>query len=87
MILSDGLGDYDIDVPIGVITGTYDAGVGRIVLGRNPGDGTVTLEDANLRGATDTCALKLNHTALVYSKEVVALSAQFIEHRTFKNAS
>ena len=87
MILSDGLGDYDIDVPIGVITGTYDACVGRIVLGRNPGDGTVTLEDANLRGATDTCALKLNHTALVYSKEVVALSAQFIEHRTFKNAS
>ena len=82
-ILNDGLGDYDNDVPIGVITGTYDAGVGRIVLGKNHGDGTVTLEDANLRGATDTCALNLNHTALVYSKEVVQRSVEFIHFKAF----
>ncbi|WP_117232706.1 esterase/lipase family protein [Vibrio maerlii] len=82
-ILNNGLGDYDIDVPIGVITGTYDAGVGRVMLGKNQGDGTVTIEDANLKGATDTCSLNLNHTALVYSKEVVELSARFIEKKSF----
>ena len=85
-ILNDGLGDYDNDVPIGVITGTYDAGVGRIVLGKNHGDGTVTLEDANLKGATDTCALNLNHTALVYSKEVVQRSVDFIQNKRFLSA-
>ncbi len=82
-ILNDGLGDYDIDVPIGVITGTYDAGVGRMMLGSNEGDGTVTIEDATLKGATDTCALNLNHTALVYSKEVVELSIEFINNKSF----
>ncbi|MGF1752161.1 acetyltransferase [Vibrio makurazakiensis] len=82
-ILNDGLGEHEINVPIGVITGSFDAGVSRIVLGRSAGDGTVTSEDADLIGATATCSLNLSHTALVYSKEVVSRSIDFIEHKKF----
>ncbi len=82
-ILTKGIGDYHGDVPLGVITGVCDIGVGRIVLGKRLGDGTVTRDDTGLRGAKSKLELRLSHTTLVYSKSVAEHASEFFENKEF----
>lgn len=78
-ILSHGLGEYLGDVPLFCIVGKKDVGVGRVVLGRRTGGGTVLESEARCDKAHGIELINLNHTALVYSKRVVELSDGFIK--------
>jgi pimeloyl-ACP methyl ester carboxylesterase len=69
-------------LPIGVIIGTKNIGVG-IAFGINDGDGTVALDEATLPWATDHFYLPLSHTALIYSKRAVILADNFFRKSRF----
>ena len=80
--LCSGIKENNSEVDIGCIIGTYNVGVGKII-NLKDGDGTVSLDDAELKGAKDSIRLNLNHTALVYSEDVVEQCVFFIENRKF----
>lgn len=81
--LINGLESKETSFDLGCIIGTYNIGVGSVISMEN-GDGTVSLSDAEYKHAKDSVYLKLNHTALVYSKTVVEQTSNFIETRKFE---
>lgn len=83
-ILNTGMSNHEGNVDIGCIVGTYNVGLGRFI-NLKDGDGTVTINDAQLNGAKDKIELNLNHTALVYSRQVVEEAVNFIQFRQFTN--
>jgi hypothetical protein len=50
-----------------------------------PHDGTVSVEETRLEGATDRCVLPLSHMALCLSAQVAAQVDHFLEHGRFRN--
>ena len=56
---------------IGVIAGTFPLGAGLIAGGpRVPHDGTVSVDETRLKGATDFIALPVSHTGMLMSTRV-----------------
>lgn len=56
---------------IGIISGTFPMGLGLIVGGPDlPHDGTVSVEETMLRGATDALLLPVSHFGMLFSSEV-----------------
>lgn len=56
---------------IGIISGTFPMGLGLIVGGPDlPHDGTVSVEETMLRGATDALLLPVSHFGILFSSEV-----------------
>jgi len=56
---------------IGTISGTFPLGVGLIVGGLDlPHDGTVSVEETLLKGATDCIMMPVSHMAILFSSEV-----------------
>lgn len=70
-LLARGKPRWNGESPLAVIAGTYPLGVGQ-VLGRMPGpnDGTVTLEETFLEGATLHTSAPVNHFGLLVSRPV-----------------
>jgi pimeloyl-ACP methyl ester carboxylesterase len=70
--------------PIGVIAGTTPFGIGRL-LGplTTPHDGTVMVEETRLPGAAAHRAVRATHTALLFSRDVADLAANFLEQGRF----
>jgi len=69
---------------LGVIAGTFPVGVGLIVGGlESPHDGTVSVEETYLGGATDFMAYPASHFGLLYSLEVAVQTVTFLRAGKF----
>jgi len=69
---------------LGIIAGTLPLGVGLMVGGlHGPNDGTVAVEETQLRGATDFISLAVSHTGLLLSKEVATQVVTFLRAGKF----
>lgn len=81
---SNWAGSVTASRDVGVIAGTVALGMGRIVAkfdGEN--DGTVTVAETRLPGATDHLCVDANHTGLVTSSTVAAQTAAFLRSGRF----
>ncbi len=69
---------------LGVIAGDRPLGLGRLVgTLRGPHDGTVTVAETRLRGATDHIVLPVSHSAMVLSSAVVRNTVRFLREGRF----
>ena len=76
--------DWDYDRDIGIIAGDLPIGVGRL-LGGLPGehDGSVSIAETEVAGATDRIVVRVTHTGLVVSREVARQVCEFLRHGRF----
>ena len=69
----------------GMIAGSTTLGLGLLVGGAGgPGDGTVSISETRVDGLTDHLVQKVTHTGMLYSKEVAAQTAFFLQNGRFK---
>ncbi|VAW69981.1 hypothetical protein MNBD_GAMMA09-1708 [hydrothermal vent metagenome] len=69
---------------LGVISGNFPLGVGLVVGGPAlPHDGTVSVEETYLDGATDYITMTVNHFGLLYSEEVAMQVITFLRAGKF----
>lgn len=73
---------------LGVIAGDLSLGLGRLFgeLG-GPNDGTISVEETELPGATDRMTLRVSHTGMLFSPEVARQSAAFLANGRFEARS
>lgn len=79
-----GIEHWDQNVEVGIIAGTRSFGIGRL-LDSVPGesDGTVTLEETRLPGATAHMTLPVTHTQLLFDRAVARQTIHFLRHGRF----
>ena len=71
--------DWQPRAPIGVVVGTREVGVGRVLGGvPSPSDGTVAVAETELPGAADTVHVPATHTTLPMSAEVARQVLAFL---------
>ncbi|NNF50880.1 MAG: alpha/beta fold hydrolase [Gammaproteobacteria bacterium] len=76
---------WQADAEAGVIAGIRSVGLGRTVGHIDvPNDGTVSLCETELPGATDAIALPVSHTSALFSARVAAQIAFFLSHGRFR---
>lgn len=64
---------------IGIIAGTMPIGLGLLAGGPDvPHDGTVSVAETQLRGATDFLALPVSHTSILWSEKVAVQVVTFL---------
>jgi pimeloyl-ACP methyl ester carboxylesterase len=82
-----GFSAWQAGVEAGSIAGSLPFGVGRL-LGpfREPNDGTVAVAETEIDGLADHIVLPVSHVALLWSREVAAQTAHFLEHGRFRRA-
>ncbi len=69
---------------VGVIAGSLPVGAGRIFADLPlPNDGTVSLDETELPGATDRVVLDTSHTGMLLSREVAEAAAAFLRDGCF----
>ena len=69
---------------IGIIAGTFPLGAGLVAGGPDaPHDGTVSVEEARLKGATDFIALPVSHTGMLVSARVATQVITFLRSGKF----
>lgn len=69
---------------IGVIAGTFPMGMGLVAGGpAMPHDGTVSVEETQLRGATDFLAMPVSHTGMLLSSAVANQVITFLRAGKF----
>lgn len=84
-LLADEQRRWTRGTPLGVIAGTRSMGLGRFVGHlREPNDGTVTVDETRLAGATEHLALQVSHMGMLLSEEVASLVANFLRTGTFR---
>jgi len=75
-------------VALGCIAGVVNIGLNTILYPfhqkAGPSDGTVFVEEALLHNATDSIVVECQHTAMIYSKDVMHLCNRFIINKNFK---
>lgn len=72
---------------LGIIAGDRAQGIGRLLTRFDgPSDGTVTVAETQLQGATDCCVLPVTHTGICFSPQVAGQIAAFIETGRFLTA-
>lgn len=83
-LLQRGQPKWTGECSFGVIAGTYPLGIGQ-VLGAMPGpnDGTVTLEETRLAGATEHVVAHVNHFGLLVSRPVFGRMVRFLRGGRF----
>jgi pimeloyl-ACP methyl ester carboxylesterase len=83
-VLAAGLRRAPAGVEIGVIAGSGGVGVGRVVTRFDgPNDGTIAVAETRLPGARDALVLPVTHTGMLFSREVAAQAAYFLDHGSF----
>lgn len=76
---------WQANTEVGVLAGTRGMGLGRLVGGfQGPNDGTVSLAETELPGATDSVALSVSHTSALFSTAVAAQIVFFLSHGRFR---
>jgi len=69
---------------IGIIAGSLPLGVGLIIGGPSfPHDGTVSVEETGLKGATDSIILPVSHMGMLFSSEVARQVITFLRAGRF----
>jgi pimeloyl-ACP methyl ester carboxylesterase len=69
---------------LGVIAGSAGIGLGTLVGGLGqPSDGTVAMAETGVGAATDTCALPVSHTGLLFSPAVADAVCCFLQNGRF----
>jgi pimeloyl-ACP methyl ester carboxylesterase len=69
---------------IGVIAGTFPVGAGLVAGGpAMPHDGTVSVEETQLKGATDFIALPVSHSGMLFSTRVATQVVTFLRSGKF----
>lgn len=72
---------------IGVIAGSHNMGVGRVLGGvSGKGDGTVSISETRLQGAKDHIVLPVSHTGMVMSANVTRQIHAFLQDGEFQHA-
>jgi len=70
--------------PVGVIAGSNSFSFGKLFNELpEPNDGTVTVEETRLEGATDHLVLPVSHTGMMFAESVVAAIADFLANGRF----
>lgn len=83
--ITQGLPEWERYCDLGCIVGVLNVGLNNIFNAKiGMGDGTVLKEEAYDDNAKDVVEVNCNHTAIIYSKEVVELTDNFIKYRKFK---
>lgn len=84
-VLKPQVRQWDGRRDLGVIAGDLSLGFGRLVsdLG-GPNDGTVTVAETQLVGATDHIILPISHTGMLLSATVAHQAAHFLAHGRFE---
>jgi pimeloyl-ACP methyl ester carboxylesterase len=73
---------------LGVIAGTSALGVGRILGGlQGPNDGTVSVCETRLPGATDLITLEVNHMGMLFSRKVAREVCFFLHYGRFERGA
>ena len=73
---------------IGTISGSFPLGVGLLVGGLDlPHDGTVSVEETGLKGATDSLVLPVSHLAILFSADVAEQVVIFLQTGGFDEAT
>ena len=73
---------------LGLVAGTNGRGLGYLLARlEGPNDGTVSVAETRLEGATDQCTLPVTHTGLCLSAAVAAQVGAFLEHGQFSRPS
>jgi len=86
--LSGGVPAWHGGRDLGVIAGIHGLGIGRILGGlQGANDGTVSLHETRLAGASDFCALQVDHMGMVLSKLVAAQVCTFLRRGRFDGGS
>ena len=69
---------------IGLIAGSRSAGLGRLFSNLpQPNDGTVSVDETLLPGATAHCVLDVSHTGMLFSAPVAAAAVKFLTTGNF----
>ncbi len=69
---------------LGIIAGARSVGMGRLVATfEGPSDGTVSVAETHLPGATEELVVPVNHTGLVFSGLVARQTAAFLRDGRF----
>ncbi len=80
--------DWPFTAQLGIIAGTMPVGIGRLLLRLDgPNDGTVSVEETRLEGATAHCTLPVTHTGMWLSPQTAEQVATFLQHGRFNPAS
>lgn len=70
---------------IGLVTGDFPYGLGRFFPGMTiPNDGLLNANETELPNATDRLCIRVNHTALQFSRDVAAQTASFLRTGRFE---
>jgi len=83
-MLHDGIESWDGPQPLGVIAGRLPFGLG-VAIGAlsSPHDGTVSVAETQLPGASDHCIVPATHTGLPFSSDVAAETIAFLRSARF----
>jgi pimeloyl-ACP methyl ester carboxylesterase len=75
---------WDVPRELGIIAGTLPLGFGRLLLRFNePNDGTVTVSETRLSGATACLELPVSHMGLLWSARAAREAGSFLEYGHF----
>jgi pimeloyl-ACP methyl ester carboxylesterase len=70
--------------PLGIIAGTRRVGLGQFVARFDePSDGTVSVSETRLPGATDHISLPVSHMGMLLSARVARAAGEFLQHGHF----
>ncbi|MEO7773237.1 MAG: alpha/beta fold hydrolase [Steroidobacteraceae bacterium] len=70
--------------PLGIVAGDQPIGLGRLISPHaTPNDGTVSVAETRLPGATEHIVLPVSHTGMWLSPRVARVLASFLEHGHF----
>jgi pimeloyl-ACP methyl ester carboxylesterase len=69
---------------LGIIAGDLSLGLGRLFGDvAVPNDGTISVDETKLAGATDHIVLPISHTGMLFSTEIAKQTARFLTHGRF----
>lgn len=74
---------------LGLIAGSDSLGLGRLLASElaDHSDGTVSIEETRLEGATDHLVLPVSHTSMLFNAEVCRQAAYFLRQGQFDHAA
>jgi pimeloyl-ACP methyl ester carboxylesterase len=75
---------WRFEPPLGIVAGSQPIGLGRLLSAyATANDGTVSVEETRLSGATDHIVLPVSHTGMWLSPRVARAVGSFLEHGHF----
>lgn len=79
--------EYPAGLDVGTLVGSREFGLGRLVRGLpQPSDGTVSVSETELEGATDRLILHVNHTQMLISPVAAEQIMHYLHHGQFSRS-